>query len=101
MLITSRVDSGGEGRAVAAPLPQSMGNKFGTSPLSVARRALAFFAGGRAVPRLDGSIDGVARSLAGETALLTIAAALVLSTTRNASAADADVMLDEDRISYK
>jgi len=102
MLMTSRAGSGDEGRAVAAQLRQSMGNKVvGALPPSAARPALAFFASRLAIPRLDGSIEGVARSRAGETALLTIAAALMLSTTRGASAADADVMLDEDRISYK
>jgi len=102
MLMASRAGSGDKGRAVAAPLPQSMDNKVvGASPVSAVRRAFEIFASRLAIRRLDGSMEGVARSRAGETALLTIAAALMLSTTRNASAADADVMLDEDRISYK
>src|SRR5689334_19741150 len=102
MLMASRAGPTGDSRAVQSLLPKSMGNKVvGASSLSAARRALAFFAGERAVPRLDGSIEGVARDRAGETALLTIAAALMLSATKGAGAADADVMLDEDRISYK
>jgi VCBS repeat-containing protein len=81
-----------------------MNNKAsGASPLFAAtRRVFSSVASRMAIPRLDASIDGVAaRNRAGETALLSIAAALLLSTTKGAVAAEADTLLDEDRISYK